>query len=68
MFKMLFSGRGLSIIGGAFIGNMVAERFLLKADESDATGFFLVADGFGVDDVVRGAAIAVAAFTIDRFI
>lgn len=29
----------------------VAERFVIKADESDTTGFILQSEGFGLDDV-----------------
>ena len=52
--------RGILIIaGGAIVGNMLAEKFLLKSGPDDTTGMFEVQEGFGMDDVARAAAITV---------
>ena len=57
----------LSIALGAIVGNFIAERWILKRTE-DGPGFVMVADGFGMDDIVRAALIAATALTIRRFL
>lgn len=57
----------LVLFGAVIVGNWLAERFLLKASEDDPTGFVVVSEGFGMDDVVRAAAIVGIASVADRF-
>lgn len=47
----------LVLAGSVIVGNYVAERFILKKDSNDPTGFIEVADGLGPDDVARAAVI-----------
>ena len=63
MFKTLAKGTAAAVIG-----NMVAEKFLLKSGPDDPTGFIEVADGFGLDDIVRGLTIAVVFVALDKVI
>ena len=53
--------QALAIAAGAVAGNFVAERWILKASADDPTGFILVADGFGMDDIVRAGVITAGA-------
>ena len=55
-------------MAGSILGNMIAERFLLKAGPDDPSGFIMVADGIGMDDVARGLAIAFSAFMLEKVI
>jgi hypothetical protein len=68
MFKQLLGKKGLTIVAGSILGNMIAERFLLKAGPDDPSGFIMVADGIGMDDVARGLAIAFSAFMLEKVI
>lgn len=56
------------LIGAAIVGNMVAEKFLLKAGPDDPDGFIEVKPGLGLDDVARGAAIAGVYMVAKRFL
>lgn len=56
--------QALAIAAGAIAGNMIAERFVLKAAQDDPTGFVLVADGFGMDDIARAALITAGAMLL----
>lgn len=40
---------------GVILGNVIAERFVLKGDPEDPQGFVMVSDGVGLDEVARGA-------------
>ena len=53
--------QALGIAAGALAGNFLAEKFALKASADDPSGFVLVAEGFGMDDVVRAAFITAGA-------
>lgn len=57
----------LVLLGAAVIGNMLAEKFLLKSSEDDPRGFVMVAEGFGADDLTRAVAIVGVAMVADRF-
>ncbi len=54
--KVLFAA------AGAMVGKIATERFVLKATPDDPTGFVLVQDGIGVDDLVSalGAVFGIA--------
>ena len=56
--------RSTSLVAGAIVGNVVAERYVLRAPGSD-TGFVPVTDGIGLDELARGLTILVAAYGID---
>lgn len=58
----------LFVAGAAIIGNMLAERFVLKSTAEDPTGFILVADGIGMDDAARALVIAGTYFLAKKFI
>ncbi len=58
----------LVAFGSVVVGNMLAEKFLLKSSEDDPTGFIVPNDGFGMDDVARGAAIVGVMLLADRFL
>lgn len=58
----------LVVFGAAIVGNIVAEKFLLKAGPDDPDGFIEVKDGFGMDDAARGATIAAFAFLARKFL
>ena len=47
----------LFVAGSAFVGNMIAERFILKSTPEDPTGFIEVRDGIGLDDAARAFVI-----------
>lgn len=53
--------------GAAIVGNMIAEKFVLKAAADDPTGFVNIADGFGLDDVARAATIAATFVLAKKF-
>lgn len=52
----------LFVAGAAVIGNFIAERFVLKSTAEDPSGFVVVADGFGLDDMARALVIAAVYF------
>jgi hypothetical protein len=58
----------LVAFGSVIVGNMLAEKFILKSSEDDPSGFVPVADGFGMDDAARGAAIVGVMLLADRFL
>lgn len=58
----------LVLLGSVIAGNYLAERFLLKSSPEDSTGMFLVADGFGMDDVARAAAIVGVSLLAKKFL
>jgi hypothetical protein len=43
----------VSLTLGIIAGNVVAERFILKNSPESPTGFILVSDGIGLDEVAR---------------
>ena len=57
-----------AILLGISVGNMVAERFLLKAAPNDPNGFVNPSAGFGLDDIVRAGAGAAGAVTMDMLL
>lgn len=51
-------------IGAAyFAADFLLDRFVIKSDSADPEGFIVQAQGFGLDDVVRIAAIGAAGAT-----
>lgn len=46
---------------GAFLGDYVAEKFVLRDSDDSPSGFITKSAGFGVDDVVRYSLIAAGA-------
>lgn len=58
----------LVLVGAAIVGNMLAEKFLLKAGPDDPDGFIEVKEGLGLDDLARGGAIAAVAYLARKFI
>lgn len=58
----------LVVLAAAIVGNMIAEKFLLKSGENDTSGTILAEEGFGMDDVARAAAIAGAYFLAKKFL
>lgn len=58
----------LVVVGAAIVGNMIAERYVLKSTPEDPTGFILVADGIGLDDAARGATIAAVYLVAKKFL
>ena len=44
----------------AIVGNMVADRWVLKATPDDPNGFVPITPGFGADEIARGLAVALA--------
>jgi hypothetical protein len=54
------------IFGSVIAGNYLAERFVLKASPDDPTGFVLVAEGLGMDDVARAASILLVVAIADK--
>lgn len=61
--------KGLLIVaGGAFLGNMLAEKWVLKSGPGDPDGFVEVADGIGADDLARAVTIALSVWLIQKFV
>jgi hypothetical protein len=61
--------KGMLVLGaGAIVGNMIAEKFLLKSSPDDTTGFIVVDEGLGMDDVARAAAIVGTILLLQKFI
>lgn len=58
----------LVLAGGAVVGNMLAEKFLLKSHPEDPSGFIEVKEGFGMDDIARAAAIVGVTILLQKFI
>lgn len=58
----------LVVAAAAVVGNMIAERFLLKSTDDDPTGFIVVSEGIGMDDVARAASIAGAYLLLKKFL
>lgn len=56
--------RTVSLLLGAVAGNVIAERFVLRAPGSD-TGFIPVTDGIGLDELARAGTIVLAAMGAD---
>lgn len=54
------------VFGSVIAGNWLAERFVLKSSPDDPTGFVLVADGLGMDDVARAATILLMVYVGDQ--
>lgn len=46
---------------GAFAGDYVVEKFILRESDDSPSGFITKSPGFGVDDVVRYVFIAAGA-------
>ncbi len=58
-----------AVIGGAFwVADFVLDRFVIKSDSADPTGFILQAEGFGMDDVARVAGVGLAGALALKFI
>ena len=55
----------LVVLGSAVIGNMVAEKFLLKSSAEDS-GWVEAAEGLGLDDFVRAGCIALAYWGVKK--
>lgn len=49
----------LVVLAASVVGNMVAEKFVLKANDED-TGWIQASEGLGMDDFARAACIALA--------
>lgn len=61
--------KGMLVLGaGAVVGNMVAEKFLLKSSPDDPSGFILVNEGLGMDDVARAGAIVATILLLQKFV
>lgn len=61
--------KGTLVLFGAIVaGNLLAEKFILKAGADDPTGFITVNDGLGLDDVARAATIIAVAWVGKKFI
>lgn len=58
----------LVLAGGVIVGNYLAERFVLKANADDPSGFIVVSEGLGMDDVARAAVIVGIVMVAKRFI
>lgn len=58
----------LFVAGAAFVGNMIAERFVLKSTPDDPTGFVPVADGIGADDLARALTVGGVYMLAKRFL
>ena len=58
----------LTIAAGALLGNMIAEKFVLRQHPGDPSGFVHVSDGLGLDDVARAATITLGIVLLRRFI
>lgn len=56
------------VFGSIIAGNFLAERFVLKASPEDPSGFVLVADGLGMDDVARAATILAVLWLGDKLV
>jgi hypothetical protein len=54
------------VFGSVIAGNYIAERFVLKAGPDDPTGFVMVADGLGMDDIARAACVLLAVWVADK--
>ena len=54
------------VFGSVIAGNWLAERFILKSSQEDPTGFILVSDGLGMDDVARAAAVLLMVYVGDQ--
>lgn len=54
------------VFGSIVAGNWLAERFVLKSSADDPSGFIQVADGLGMDDVARAAAILAVLYVGDK--
>lgn len=50
----------LIVFGAAVLGEWITERFVIK-DGPDDTGFIARSPGFGMDEIARGAIIAIFA-------
>jgi hypothetical protein len=55
------------VFGSVIVGNYLAERFVLKANADDPTGFVQVAEGIGMDDVARAAVILLTTYVAEQF-
>ena len=56
----------LGVVAGAMVGNYAAERFVLKQNAEDKTGFIMVAEGWGADDLVRGLFVLAGVFLVSK--
>ena len=55
----------ISAAVGIAVGNMIAERWVLRASPEDPTGFVDVSPGFGLDEIARAAVIIPAMGAVD---
>jgi len=56
--------RNVSLLLGAVAGNVIAERYVLRAPGSDS-GFVPVTDGIGLDELARAVTIVLASLGTD---
>lgn len=56
----------VSLTAGIIVGNIVAEKFILKPAPDSPSGFILVSDGLGMDEVARAVTGVGAAWLIDK--
>jgi hypothetical protein len=64
----LNTSRVVTLAGGAIIGNMVAERWILRAGPDDPTGFVDIAPGLGLDELMRALAIVGATMLVEPLV
>lgn len=57
----------LQIAAGVALGNMIAEKFVLRQGPMDTTGFVDISEGFGLDDVARAVVVTAAVVLVRRF-
>jgi hypothetical protein len=55
----------VSLAAGTVLGNMVAERWILRASKDDPTGVIDVSPGFGLDELARAAVIIAVTGSIE---
>ena len=58
----------LGLMIGIIAGNVIAERFVLQANEGDGTGFIPVRAGVGLDEFARAAVIVPLAGFAERML
>ena len=58
----------LILSAAVFIGNAIAERWVITTGAEGDTGFVPMANGFGLDDIARGVVIVGTAAVLDQAI
>jgi len=56
----------IAVVGGALLGNYAAEKFILKTGPEDRTGFVMVAEGWGLDDLARALSVLAGVFLASK--